>query len=71
MEKHRYCVYRELMYHYGNGEPDRSTSKLMGYTWATSQAAAIRNVRRRTKSEPIYGSLYGPGISERYIAKEA
>ena len=71
MSKQRYCVFRELIFHCGNGEPDYETSKELGYTWAVSQEAAIRNVKHRKNVKPLRESLYGPGISERYVAKEA
>lgn len=71
MEKQRYCVSLELIFHCGDGQPDYSTSKDLGYTWAVSEAAAIRNIKYRKKRKPIRESVYGCGISENYVAREA
>lgn len=71
MEKQRYCVSLELVFHCGDGQPDYSTSKELGYTWAVSEVAAVRNIKHRKPRKTIRESLYGPGISERYVAREA
>lgn len=70
MGKQRYCVSRELIFHFGNGQPDYETSKELGYTWAISQSAAIRNIKHRIRSKPLRESPYDPAISERYVAKK-
>lgn len=67
MEKKRYQVFCTLVLHYGDGVVTES-SKSLGYTWAVSEKSAIRNIRYRERHKPIRESLYGPAISERYMA---